>query len=590
MPNFAPNSIIYLGNVPFDNSYRHTMTFANATAQAEYFSSVCNRALDNSSYTYVRMNNSIRVPFNAEELYTYDYCMYKNANYGNKWFYAFIIGVNYVNENMTEIVLELDVMQTWYFDYTLVQGFVEREHVNDDTIGAHLNAEPSMDLQYTYFSYSNHIIHPRYACFLVTAVPKYSATGTINPNWGMPGTPNMEVSGSDPVSGGFYQGQFSSAMYLLYDLNDTDSIKTMYRDMQAYNACGAAEAIVDAFTLPFDAFKASDKELLTWATGTYDKRWVLKNDAEIAHSEESIGKPLSLNGYVPKNNKLFVYPYSYLEIGDYSGRTEDLQWEYFNSERAVLYIQMFANADSNGYITPLNYKGVNNQNDNTSYKPFTFNYSNKIPWIYSAYQTWAAQNAVANQLAVIGGLTTMTLSLIPGVVAGSKALGAGMSANDAMFGSMRELKQSNSMLNAKGGFVQNANMVGAGIGAGSIAAVVGNYERMKRVPNETKGNVAGNCKFQAGYTGYYSASVCLKEEYAQIIDNFFSMYGYEVDIVKIPNRTGRRNWNYVKMQNSCHRGNVPADQMDMINKIYDSGITFWHTSDIGNYSLDNSII
>lgn len=68
------------------------------------------------------------------------------------------------------------------------------------------------------------------------------------------------------------------------------------------------------------------------------------------------------------------------------------------------------------------------------------------------------------------------------------------------------------------------------------------------------------------------------------------MYGYQVDSVKVPNRTGRRNWNYVKMQNSCHRGTVPASDMDKINSIYNAGITFWHTSDVGNYSLDNSII
>ena len=34
-------------------------------------------------------------------------------------------------------------------------------------------------------------------------------------------------------------------------------------------------------------------------------------------------------------------------------------------------------------------------------------------------------------------------------------------------------------------------------------------------------------------------------------------------------------------------GNVPADDMALINEIYNSGITFWHTSDIGNYSLNN---
>lgn len=38
----------------------------------------------------------------------------------------------------------------------------------------------------------------------------------------------------------------------------------------------------------------------------------------------------------------------------------------------------------------------------------------------------------------------------------------------------------------------------------------------------------------------------IKQEYARVIDNFFNMYGYKVNDVKIPNITGRLNWNYVK--------------------------------------------
>ena len=167
MPNFTPNGKIYIGHVPFDNSYRHTMTVTNAAAQQTYFSSVCTAALGGTDYTYVRMNNAIRVPFNAEKLYTYNYVMYQNANYGTKWFYAFIVEVNYVNENMTELVLELDVMQTWYFDYTLKQCFVEREHVDDDTWGIHLNPEPSMELEYIYDDFTEKHVIGSYIVLLV---------------------------------------------------------------------------------------------------------------------------------------------------------------------------------------------------------------------------------------------------------------------------------------------------------------------------------------------------------------------------------------------------------------------------------------
>ena len=127
MASFTPSGIIRIGRVPFDNSYKHTMTFGSEAAQAAYFSSVCPQSLSGSDYTYVRMSRSIRVGFNAERLCTCNYVMYRNANYGSKWFYAFIVGCNYINENCTELVLELDVMQTWCFELNLKQGLVERE-------------------------------------------------------------------------------------------------------------------------------------------------------------------------------------------------------------------------------------------------------------------------------------------------------------------------------------------------------------------------------------------------------------------------------------------------------------------------------
>ena len=45
--------------------------------------------------------------------------------------------MEYVNENCTDIFIETDVMQTWLYNIVWNRCFVEREHVNDDTIGNH---------------------------------------------------------------------------------------------------------------------------------------------------------------------------------------------------------------------------------------------------------------------------------------------------------------------------------------------------------------------------------------------------------------------------------------------------------------------
>ena len=88
MANFAPAGNIWLGNVPFDNSDRHTLAlsswFTPATkegkqaAQATTFRGMCNTGIRQGTYTYVRFNNAIRIQGNAEDYYTYYYVMYKN--------------------------------------------------------------------------------------------------------------------------------------------------------------------------------------------------------------------------------------------------------------------------------------------------------------------------------------------------------------------------------------------------------------------------------------------------------------------------------------------------------------------------------
>lgn len=65
-----------------------------------------------------------------DNLINYNYCMYQNSNYNNKWFYAFISGMEYKNDNTTFIKIETDIFQTYQFEFTFKPSFVEREMIN----------------------------------------------------------------------------------------------------------------------------------------------------------------------------------------------------------------------------------------------------------------------------------------------------------------------------------------------------------------------------------------------------------------------------------------------------------------------------
>lgn len=124
----VPNSDIYLLKVPITLDGKNQLNFPSKEAQFAYFSSLPKVLLENA--TYQRKNGSIRFPDKVDDIINYNYVMYQNTNYSDKWFYAFILGMRYVNDSMTEIIIQTDVWQTWQFDLNIKPSFVEREMIN----------------------------------------------------------------------------------------------------------------------------------------------------------------------------------------------------------------------------------------------------------------------------------------------------------------------------------------------------------------------------------------------------------------------------------------------------------------------------
>lgn len=137
----SPMTDIRILKSPLTLSNKHQLTFTNVSNQTTYFLGLTYKEDDNASYQ--RKDNVIRFNEHIDDIIEYNYCMYKNENYSNKWFYAFIQGMRYVNDNLTEISIVTDVFQTWQFDIIYKKSFVEREivPVANDTAGNYLFPE-----------------------------------------------------------------------------------------------------------------------------------------------------------------------------------------------------------------------------------------------------------------------------------------------------------------------------------------------------------------------------------------------------------------------------------------------------------------
>ena len=116
---------------PYDNKYDYVKMFANKEEQKQFFKKFDYENVD--EHNYIKVENSFNIN------YEYDYLENEGVNYvifdnGYRIIYAFIIKKEYVRKNVTRLIYEVDVIQTFMFDFTIGNSFVERKVCSIDEI------------------------------------------------------------------------------------------------------------------------------------------------------------------------------------------------------------------------------------------------------------------------------------------------------------------------------------------------------------------------------------------------------------------------------------------------------------------------
>lgn len=109
---------------PYDVQVDYTKSFATKTEQAIFFNNLSHENVEETNY--IKVNNSFNVALD------YDYLDNEGVNYiifdnGYRDIFAFIIKKEYLKENLTRIIYEVDPIQTYMFDITIQNSFVERK-------------------------------------------------------------------------------------------------------------------------------------------------------------------------------------------------------------------------------------------------------------------------------------------------------------------------------------------------------------------------------------------------------------------------------------------------------------------------------
>ena len=292
--------------------------------------------------------------------------------------------------------------------------------------------------------------------------------------------------------------------------------------------------------------------------------------------------PLALDGYRPKNKKLYTSPFSMLYATNNEGQGTEYKWENFKLDEfgeVKFYILGCALGTPTITAFPEWYRGRDIDYDSglsmTNFPP--------VPWVCDTYRAYLAQNKAS----IITSILSSTVRTIIGTLTGANMLSLGQAQVS------QGMQTKNSMITAYGQERTNQgalNMAGSvGNGASDIATMLAQMYDRETMPKTISTMVQNDMlMLLAERLEFDFYHLTIKKEMAKIIDDYFSAYGYAQHKIKIPNINARPYWSYVKTKGCILKGSCPADTKSFISKCFDNGIRFWKSNNyMGDYTQNN---
>lgn len=488
---------------------------------------------------------------------TANYIAFKNPYYGNKWYFGFVNDVKYINNNTTTVEYTLDVFSTWYSKMNVGKAFIEREHVSDDTIGLHTIEEglATGDFIVNNFGLLDEYGSNAHVVVGVTRVPD--------------NLKNMQISGSnttyhavDTTYNGIFNGLTYFVFYRTYDAAQFLAIM----DLE-----GLADNVVNVFLCPESIYTVPIGSwtqvpyTYTWGGSTslaidltfYYNKFPTGIEEIVMADSKTVPINTTLDGYTPKNNKMFTKEFNYLYMTNNNGGAINYSYEDFKNNTPSFRIIGAVCPGCSIRLTPLDYKKWDMTDAPTrknNLLPFGLQ-GGKYPtcsWRSDTYTNWLTQNSVNYSLDKLGTL-------------GGIAVGATINPALALMG-----------------------------GVGLITDTLLEKEKKETSPVQAKGNInVGDVTYASGMTNFAYYQMSCRYEYAKMCDDYMSRFGYKVNEIKTPNLLSRTKFNFIKVggMDELVTGEIPASDLEKINDIFRKGVTIFHDySTFGDYTQTNSIV
>lgn len=530
-----------MSGVPLTPAQQDTIYFVTRELQSAYFTTKVVKTLTAQSYTRIGPGRC-RIAGEAELLNTCNYMRFNNnlpPNSTTRDYYAFITAVDWINPNVVEITFELDDIQTYLFDYTLGECFIERQHAESD--GAGYNIEPEgldvgeyvtnavdYDANGSTFIAKDSIDY----CYLLgvtTTTFKYLETG-------------------DPVIDSLFgpqaeTGIYSSTRWIAYNIDDISLLHEQLKTMANLEGLPLIDLlrVQSLYIVPWRIFLPTAPEI---GTGIILDNTVMGHTMTVVRptsfwNDRLTGQPGSIVGhYTPQNNKMYTAPYMFFDlcVGEqtFRGRFED------SGGTELLRLAGYVEVHVTGYVADKPYLVASLINYDRE------GVSSETSIIYSDFPA-----ITINIHGVEGEFISMAIRNLQTFIRGG-----------GLTGSLNNILNGQSDWTIKRG--QNTDIT----------------------PLMAKPSSVTNDVYRPVWKlGVKSRQVHIEK--AKEIDQFFSRYGYAQNKVAVPNTNARLHWTYVKTRGCIVLGNIPSQARVAIARAFDNGITWWKDGNsVGDYGTD----
>lgn len=544
---------IYRG-VPLDPNYEHTLAFDSRAEQYTYFTlpgysdepairaSMITRFTE---FSYIRKEVAVKIPADYDRLYDsgVNYAVVQNgpdsAGTPSAPRFYFVRDMEYISGSCTKLILELDVLQTYQFDWEIPECFVEREHVEQEVLSKHVLDE-GLELGEIVAHSVNQTIELDDLAIVMQSTVKLV----------------MGDQFAARYTGGFIDNTYSGlALYAVP--GDSDGVTALKAVLDKLDELGKSNALLSMWMYP--------KQLIDDSANNYLDQRPLAGAVEINGTmvEYIDGHaPWDIGGYYPRNLKLLTFPFSYAYVYNNNGDGAVYHYEMFE-DRKPMY-KLCGNLANDGIVRliPQNYRGFASDNESGISLPgFP-----TCAWSQDMYKIWMAQNANTQSFTI----DSANIQTAVGAVSGAAQIFSG---------------------DIGGGIEQMANSAYSGYE--KVHSLYAARADKKVQPPQAKGAQSASCNVSQFMQNFTIANMGVTVEQAKRLDTYFDMYGYLVNTVKQPNYKARPYWNYIKTVGCVVLGDFSAHDRRKIAAIFDKGVTWWRRADFmfkyTEYADDNAV-